>query len=300
MKYTFVVLIAVLVLSCQSNGPAPLYAPMDIQGHRGARGLYPENSLEGFRAALDMGVSTLEMDLVMSKDAVVFVSHEPWMNADICIRPDGDRIIKEEEKAYNLFEFNSNIISNYDCGSLGNPLFPDQKKIKTHKPTLEEAVTDAEVHANETGRSAPNYNLEIKRHKGFDGVFHPEYKFFVIAVMHIVQKTGIENRTTIQCFDVETLEFLHERYPHQQLAYLVDESQEVEASLEKLTFMPEIYSPDFQLLDEKTVVMLQGKGMKVIPWTVNEREDIKRIADMGVDGIITDYPDRITNRLSEN
>jgi glycerophosphoryl diester phosphodiesterase len=272
-------------------------ANIDIQGHRGARGLYPENSLEGFRAALDLGVNTLEMDLCMTKDAYVVISHEPWMNSDICVMNDGTEIFKSEEKNYLLYNMPYEAVRRYDCGSKVYPLFPDQKKIKTFKPTLEEVVLAMDEHATKTGRKMPRYNLEIKRVKGYDQIYHPAYDFFAQAVMHEIEKLGIEDRTTVQSFDIQTLNYLHNLYPRQQLAYLVETEGSADAQILKLNFVPPIYSPAFELLTAEEIKHLKERKIKVIPWTVNEVSDMKKLIEWGVDGMITDYPDRLVDLI---
>ena len=292
MRFIFILLISVLA-ACTNPEQSMSISELDIQGHRGARGLYPENSLEGFQAALDLGVHTLEMDLCMTKDAVVVVSHEPWMNADICLMHNGDTIAKADQMNYNMFEMSYAAVKNYDCGSKFYPAFPDQKKIKTYKPTLAEVIERMEAHADSTGRSAPRYNLEIKRKRGYDDVFHPAYDFFVRAVMMIVQQFQIAERTTVQCFDLQVLEYLNQNYPDQQIAYLVASETSIDTALNLLSFVPPIYSPHYELLSENAVADLHAKHIKVIPWTVNEKADMKSLIEMGVDGIITDYPDRL-------
>lgn len=291
--------VLVITLGCASDNSKIAMQDIDVQGHRGARGLYPENSLEGFRAALDMGVKTLELDVCISKDGYPVVSHEPWMNAEICQLHDGSPIPKTKEREYNLFEMSLEAIQKYDCGSLGNKLFPNQKKLKTYKPTLEEVILNADAYAKEKGYPAPQYNIEIKRAKGYDGVFHPEHSFFTLSIMMVIQRLGIEERSIVQSFDVDVMEYLNSTYPEQRNAYLINDKSEIDGSLSLLSFTPDIFSPDFSLLTKKAVSKLHEQNMKVIPWTVNEVEDMKNVIKMGVDGIITDYPDRLVE-LTKN
>ncbi len=289
-----------LLLSCQSE-PTPGPTPnVDMQGHRGARGLFPENSIEGFKAALDLGVHTLEMDLCISRDGYVIVSHEPWMNANICVKPDGEFIPKELQLDYKLFEMSKDAIQKYDCGSLGNPRFAQQQKIKTYKPTLEEVVLATDEHARASNRALPKFNLEIKRSKGQDGIFHPDFQFFVYNVMHVVQKMGIEDRTIIQSFDLEVLEDMKKVFPEQPISLLVSENEGIFDKLKQLTVKPDFISPHFSLLDEKTIEALHNDNYEVIPWTVNKVSDIKRMMEVGVDGIISDYPDRLAQIIKSN
>ncbi|HSZ26331.1 MAG TPA: glycerophosphodiester phosphodiesterase family protein, partial [Cytophagaceae bacterium] len=97
-------------------------------GHRGCRGIYPENTLEGFRRAIDLGINSLELDVVVSKDRQLVVSHEPYMNPEICLKPDGSEITPSEEKQYNLYTMTYEEIKKFDCGLKIHPRFPNQKK----------------------------------------------------------------------------------------------------------------------------------------------------------------------------
>ncbi len=118
----------------------------DVQGHRGARGLMPENTIPAFLLALDSGVTTLEMDLVITKDKQVLVSHEPWMSAAYCLDSSGREIKEKDEKRYNIFQMNYDEVKGWDCGSKGNPGFLEQKKMKVSKPLLAEVIVAVENH----------------------------------------------------------------------------------------------------------------------------------------------------------
>ena len=115
----------------------------DLQGHRGYRGLYPENSTIGFLKSLHLGVSTIELDVVISKDKKVVVSHEPWISKNICVDQNGNRIINDKED-FNIYSMDYNDIKKFDCGIIGNDKFPDQKKISVFKPTLNHVIKTVE------------------------------------------------------------------------------------------------------------------------------------------------------------
>ena len=117
---------------------------LDIQGHRGARGLMPENTVPSFIHALTLGVTTLELDVVVSRDSQVVVSHEPFLSSTICLSPDGKAIPVEEEKRYNLYQMDYDDIRRADCGSKGNPRFPEQRKMAVAKPLLTEVIDSVE------------------------------------------------------------------------------------------------------------------------------------------------------------
>ncbi|MFM8834550.1 MAG: glycerophosphodiester phosphodiesterase family protein, partial [Cytophagales bacterium] len=126
---------------------AQTYLPkFDVQGHRGARGLKPENTIPAFLTALDYGVTTLELDVVITKDKKVLVSHEPWMFSGICLTPDGNTILGKDEKRYNIYELTYEEVKKFDCGSIGNGHFPEQEKIKISKPLLSDVIVAAETH----------------------------------------------------------------------------------------------------------------------------------------------------------
>lgn len=286
--------IFMLLLACQSSSSSSdqQMAAIDWQGHRGARGLMPENSIPGFKRALELGVTTLEMDLVISQDSQVVVSHEPWLSPEICQYPDGDPLRTGADTAYNLFAMPYPQIRQFDCGSKPTPHFPEQQKMTTYKPLLREVIDSAEVHARRLGRKSPRYNLEIKRRPAWDSVFHPEGPTFVDLVLTVVRDKHIDQRSVIQSFDLETLQLVHRKAPELPLALLIENELPPAENLARLGFIPEIYSPWYQLVDPALIQLARAKDMQVIPWTVNELADMRALIELGVDGIITDYPDR--------
>ena len=266
---------------------------LDIQGHRGARGLLPENSIPGFLHALELGVTTLEMDVVISKDGEVILSHEPWFSHEICTKPDGTSILKEDEKTHNIYELTYEEIRQYDCGIKGNARFPNQKSLSVHKPTLNEVIEASERYVREQGRSQVAYNIETKSQPARDHIFHPPPDTFAQLLLDVINTHGIADRATVQSFDVRTLQVAHAVAPDVQLALLVGSHEEMnmEEYLEHLGFIPAIYSPYYKLVDQSMVETAHSKGMQVIPWTINTLEEMESLKALGVDGIITDYPD---------
>jgi len=261
----------------------------DLQGHRGARGLYPENSIEGFLAAVDMQVNTLEMDVVISKDKHVVVSHEPWVSSAICWGLDDKPVA--EGKGLNMYKMTYDQISNYNCGSQRHPDFPLQEKLSTFKPKLSEVIAEVEGSAAALEVEPMLYNIEIKSTPETDNEFHPEPKEFVQLVLDVVNQSNIKQRTTIQSFDVRALQEVKRQDPSIPVALLIAETGGFERDLEKLGFTPDIYSPNFHLVNAKLVESCHQNGIKIIPWTVNEEEDMVEMLEMGVDGLITDFPD---------
>lgn len=281
-----VVWISLLLLSCGVEQPPSI----DIQGHRGARGLVPENSIEGFLLAAELGVITLELDLVVSADKQLVVSHEPYFSPDFCLLPAGDAI--PEDSVVNIYNLDYTQIQTFDCGQKDYQRFPEQQKMATYKPLLSAVIDSIENYTSKTGRAPLFYNIELKTTETTDRIFHPHPSEFSDLVYDLITKKGIWDRVNIQSFDFRTLQYFHEKYPQVKLAVLIEEEKDWESNLEKLGFTPEIYSSYYPLLSREIIQELHEEGMQVIPWTINETEDMIKLIDWGVDGIITDYPDR--------
>lgn len=270
------------------------YIPkFDLQGHRGARGLMPENTIPAFLEALNKGVTTLELDVVITKDGEVLVSHEPYMAHEICLKPSGETISPEEEQTYNIYKMTYAETQHYDCGLKPHPRFPEQRKVKVTKPLLRSVIAASEDHIKSYTLYEVDYNIEIKSVKGEEGKFQPPVDEFSERVFAVIDQYLPWERVVIQSFDFRVLKYWHKKYPQVRLAALVENKKSAEANLKELGFTPSVYSPDFTLLKSQgAVAALKKKKIRVIPWTVNEPEDMKRLKAWGVDGIITDYPNR--------
>ncbi|MGH2665438.1 glycerophosphodiester phosphodiesterase [Flavobacterium sp.] len=265
----------------------------DIEGHRGCRGLMPENTIEAMKRAVDLGVTTLELDVVISADNQVFLSHEPFLSHEICLDQNGDEISEVNEKNFNLYQMDYNEIRQCDCGSKVHPKFLNQTKIKTYKPLLAEVIDSVSDYIK---KKYPNkiiyYNIETKSAVEGDAVFHPKPETFVDLLLKVIEEKNSSDRVFIQSFDVRTLQYLHKIRPKFKTVLLVENKLSIEENLKLLGFIPNVYSPEFVLLAPKAIRYLHKKKVKVIPWTVNETDDMKKMIDLGVDGLITDYPDR--------
>lgn len=296
----FAILLLAMSLFTDSEDRIP--GKFDLQGHRGCRGLMPENTVPAFLKALDLGVTTLELDVVISKDQQVVVSHEPYFNADFSIAPDGKLVDKKEQKNLILYAMNYADIKRYDVGSRGNSAYPEQQKIKAYKPLLTEVIEQAEAYRKEKNLPAFAYNIELKSEPSEYNRSQPEPALFCDLVQAIIQEKiapdrVTPDRVTIQSFDFAMLRHWKQQadagaYPRVRLAALVENLRSAEKNLVELGFTPDIYSPYYKLLSQDKIKRLHDKNIKVIPWTVNQRDDMKRLKEWGVDGLITDYPDR--------
>ncbi len=286
-------LLCMIATTLSSSAPARF----DIEGHRGCRGLMPENTIPAFLKALDLGVTTLEMDVVISKDGQVVVSHEPYFNAAFSIKPDGTPVDKKEQKGLVLYQMNYADIRQYDTGSNGNPAYPEQQKVKTYKPLLTEVIEQAEAYRKVKNLPAFSYNIELKSEPSEYNISQPEPAPFCDLVQAILTKQLPPERVIIQSFDFAILKQWKKgveegKYPNVRLSALVENLRSPEKNLEELGFKPDIYSPYFKLLSQDKINRLHEKSIRVIPWTVNQRDDMVRLKEWGIDGLITDYPDR--------
>ena len=262
---------------------------LDLQGHRGMRGLFPENSILGFLKALELGVNTLELDIVMSGDTQLVVSHEPFISSAICQYPGGKQIPKEMEKELNMYHMTYQEIKAFDCGSLFNNDFLLQEKSRISKPLLTEVLDTVEQVATAKGQLI-HYNIELKSELALEGIYHPEVAVFCEAAYQAINNQVDWPRITIQSFDFRILRYFNKHYPEVQLALLIENELSWELNIDSLGFKPEIYSCDYALLSAETISELQEKNMKVIPWTVNDSIDMRQLIHWGVNGLITDYP----------
>lgn len=265
----------------------------DIQGHRGYRGLYPENTIPAFEAALKLGVTTLEMDVVITGDNKVLVSHEPFMSHEICLDPSGNEIPENKEQQHNIFKMTLEEVGKYDCGSKSHPRFPHQKKMKVFKPLLSDVIQFAEAYAVRNNSALPFYNIEIKSTVEWEQEFHPHHTVYADLLVNEILAAKISERTTIQSFDVRPLRYLKKQAIPVKLALLVENTQGAVENISELGFSPDYYSPDFHLLTAAEVKWLHSKHIGILPWTVNESHDMTALMELGVDGIITDYPEKL-------
>lgn len=299
MRIPFLLLLVLIILPLKAQIFLPKF---DVQGHRGARGLKPENTVPAFLAALDLGVTTLEMDVVITKDKQVIVSHEPWMSFEICLDINGNPFKEKDEKKFNIFQMTYEQVKLFDCGSKVHPRFLEQEKAKANKPLLSEVIIAAENHLKNFTRYEVDYNIEIKSEKELDGKYQPKPEEFSDLVYALIDQYLPLDRVVIQSFDFRVLKYWHAKYPEVRLAALVENKKSVDENLQELGFIPSTYSPDFKLLSVEVVKELHTKiadsngrkhhKLRVIPWTVNEVSDMLVLKGMGVDGFITDYPDR--------
>ena len=288
MKHSILVLLgSILLMNCTRP-----VRTLDLQGHRGARGLFPENSLLGFEKALEIPeVSTLELDLCVTADDQLIVSHEPWLNEYICT------IIDSSSGGidYNLYKMTYDSIQQFDCGSKGHPDFPKQQLATAKKPLLKELF----AMIDEKGLRWPNFNIEIKAHRKGDDVYHPKPKKFAALVVEALNELNqaypeaeVLNKVSVQSFDLRVLREVRKTALPIKLSLITEKTANPAKEMDALGFPVDIYSPSYELVTPELISWCHFRQIAVIPWTINDLEEMQTLVDMGVDGIISDYPNK--------
>jgi glycerophosphoryl diester phosphodiesterase len=255
--------------------------PFEIQAHRGARAFYPENTLQAFCKAADLGCRVIELDLNVSADRRVVVSHDPWvamLSAGV------------EVKRY-LYSMVYDEIAQLDCG-VGSAHFPFQQSIRAVRPELFQVFSTLEEHLRDAGRQGEMiYNLEVKSWPELDGLAHPPPDDYAALVIRDIVASGLETRVRLQSFDARILSAARRIMPGLTLGLLVEDQAVLEGFLRSPGFVPAYVNPRYDLVDVFLVSRLHDLGAQVVVWTVNIPEDMLRMKRAGADGIITDHPE---------
>jgi glycerophosphoryl diester phosphodiesterase len=295
---TIVTTLDTVIGSQKTKELVPLYvdSSFDIQGHRGCRGLYPENTVEGFIKAMELGVTTLEMDIVLSHDNKLVVSHEAYMRAQICTLNATSIIDSTNEKQYNIYQLNYDSIAKYDCGTKPYARFPNQQKTTEHKPLLHQVLLAVVQYCTTHNVAIPCFNIEIKTELGNNYTFNPAPNIVAQKLYNELHKLRMLKTVTIQSFDVRALQAMKRIDAQVPIALLVENKLSLEQNIAQLRFMPQIYSCNYQLATKELIANAHQRNIKVIPWTVNDTATMQQLIHNGVDGIITDYPNIIRHK----
>ena len=298
-------------------------AAVDLQGHRGARGLAPENTLAAFKTALAIGVTTLETDLALTRDGVLMLSHEPRLYAALTRGADGRWLT---EDGATIFSLNASDLAQYDVGRV-NPAhkyaaqWTEQKASDGERiPTLQQ-LFDLARDARSPGGRPVRFNIETKI-TPTSGDTTPDPERYARVVVDAVRAAGMSERVTVQSFDWRTLREVKKLAPEMSTACLTIESQNMDTvtpdtsgaspwharlkrgdhdgSLPRMVQAAgcNIWSPFWRNVTPASIAETHALKLKIIPWTVNDAAEIERLAALGVDGIITDYPDRARGALA--
>jgi glycerophosphoryl diester phosphodiesterase len=304
----------ILALVAFLLGCAPAQT-FDLQGHRGARGLFPENTLEGFALALSVGVTTLELDLGMTRDDVLVVSHDRKLNPDHTRGPDGQFLEREGSaiRALTLAEVKRYDVGRLKPGTSYAASFPEQRPVEGARIP---ALTELFDLVKRVGADHVRFNIETKI-TPTSGAETPDPEAFAAAVASAVREAGLVTRVNVQSFDWRTLLALKRIAPEIERVCLTAEAlnfdtikrgeagpspwtagfdvDDFAGSVPRMVAAAgcAVWSPLYRNAKPDELAAARSLGLKVIPWTVNERADMERLIALGVDGIITDYPDRL-------
>jgi glycerophosphoryl diester phosphodiesterase len=303
---------AAILWLCMTNSPADAF---DLQGHRGARGLMPENTLAGFTHALSLGVTTLEMDLGVSRDGHVVISHDSRLSPALTRDASGKWLTAPGPVINNL---SLEELARYDVGRLDPASdyarrFPEQRAVDGERiPTLAQVL----ALAPRAGGRSVRLNIETKL-SPLDPRMAPQPEEFARRVVAEVRGAGAAGRVTVQSFDWRSLHAVQSLAPEIKTSYLTVQQQwfdNVQAgrpgtspwtagmdvddyggSIPRTIKQAggDVWSPYFRDLDSTSLQEAKALGLRVIVWTVNEIPDMRKLIALGVDGIISDYPDRL-------
>jgi glycerophosphoryl diester phosphodiesterase len=245
-----------------------------VHGHRGARARRPENTIPAFQYAIEQGVDVLEMDMAVTKDNVIVISHDPILQPPVCAGPQPSAVIRQ----LTLAE-----VRRWDCGAVRNPKFAQQQTVPgTRIPTLDDVFRLAT-------RGAFDFNIETKSFPN-----RPEYtpppEEFARLVLDKVRQYKLEKRVILQSFDFRTLVAMRKLAPEIRLSALIQGSQRDFPSIAAEAAQAEIISPEFSLVTPSKVEAAHKAGLQVAPWTANTEADWDRLIQAKVDAIITDDP----------
>jgi glycerophosphoryl diester phosphodiesterase len=270
-------------------------------GHRGTRGLMPENTIPAMERGIAEGANTIEMDVHVTKDGQVLVYHDASFNPDYTSMPDGSDIQKDQRQQHIFYQSNYSDIRKFVIGKKEYPAFPQQQRLSTYAPLLSELIDSVEAFTKAHSLPGVYYLIEVKSSERTDGIEQPAPGEFMKILMAVLNPKNLGNRLFIQSFDMRPLQVLHREYPEIKLGFLTDNKQaSFEENIARLGFNPTFYNPNYSLVNTELVHKCHAGNMMIEPWTVNSFDDMKRMKALGVDGIITDYPNLFKELQASN
>lgn len=260
-------------------------------GHRGTRGLMPENTIPAMEKGIAVGANTVELDVHISKDGQVLVYHDESFNPDYTSMPDGSEIPKDQRKKYTFYQLNYPEIRKFIIGRKDYPAFPQQQRMDCYTPLLGEMIDSVEAYTR-AHHFAPVYWLvEIKSKEKTDGYEQPAPEEYVKILLPVLDAARLGHRLIVQSFDRRPLQVIHRQRPDIQLGFLTeDKNKSFGENIRELGFDPAFYNPNYHLVTPALVKQCHDKKILIEPWTVETPEIMQQMKGLGVDGIITDYP----------
>ena len=310
---------AQLAVAALAMASLPLYA-FDMQSHRGGRGLLPENTLAAFENAIRMGTTTIELDIAITSDGIPVISHDPALNPAYTRDANGQWLTRHEPLIKNMTLAE---VQTYDIGRL-NPAHPYGREFPEQQPRDGQripALASLFKLVADMGANDVHFDIETKinpRHP--NNTLPPEA--FVETLLKVIRDAGLTRRVMVQSFDWRTLEILHRLEPDIRTMYLTVEwddfntvrdpawtaGHSIQQFKDSVPHMVRasagnaegiIWAPNFKNLTPELTKTAKSLGLQVIPWTVNDKPQMQRMLGFGVDGIISDYPNRLREVMAE-
>ncbi|TGK09672.1 glycerophosphodiester phosphodiesterase [Leptospira selangorensis] len=303
-----------IYLSCSGEQirNKPIEGNLDLQGHRGARGLKPENTWPAFEEALSQGMTTIELDTVLTKDQKIIIHHDSESNPALCTKKDGSDIISK-----SIYELTLAELKELDCGTKKNPKFPEQISVPgTELLTIQEFFEKVQTWERTGKRKViPKFNIETKFPNDSDSQVSNEIlEAHVNLLIKAIETAKVIDRATIQSFYLPAISLVKKKNPKIKTSALFSLTYPQGAAMkfgfgnsrrelvlnQTKELKADIISPYFLYVTDEFVSKAHSLGIKVIPWTVNDTKEMERLIEAGVDGIITDYPDRLNSVLKKH
>ena len=268
-----------ILFSILISSPIMGQSEYKIFGHRGCRGIYPENTIEGFKKAIAFGVDGIELDVVVNKNQELVISHESYIDTSYCVTN------KLNNENLNIYKMNISEIQEIDCGSMFVKEFPNQLKVKEKKPTYKEFKKELMDYQGDI-------LFEIKCDYDLVNEYFPDYEKYAKIIFEETRYSRHFDNIHFMSFDYRILNELFKMMPNSKYIYL-SSNKEFEKEMKLLNFEPFGVGIDFNIISQKTIDLVHNKKQVIYGWTINDEENSKSLTSMGLDGVITDYPNII-------
>lgn len=253
-----------------------------IIGHRGCRGIMPENTIPAFQKAIELGADGIEWDVVVNKDKQLVISHEPFFQSSYCLDSNGNEIKNESD--FNIYNLTQEQIEKFDCGSKGNSKYPDQEKFKVSKPTVQEAFKILNLE-NKT------LLFEVKSEEKEYGKTQPYPEDFVQIILKEVENYKWKDNIVFMSFDSNIINEINKQNSSLKCVYLTySPFVSLKKSLKDLDFKPYAVGMFHPTISKKEIKYAHENNIKVFAWTVNKEKDASHLKNLGIDALITDFP----------
>lgn len=260
-------------------------------GHRGTRGLMPENTIPAMEKGIEVGANTVELDVHISRDGQVLVYHDESFNPDYTSMPDGSDIPKDQRKKYTFYQMDYPEIRKFIIGRKDYPAFPQQQRMDCYTPLLGEMIDSVEAFTKSHHLPDVYWLVEIKSKEKTDGFEQPVPEEYIKILMPVLDSKHLGKRLIVQSFDMRPLQVIHRLSPDISLGFLTDDKNATfDDNIARLGFIPAFYNPNYHLVTATLVKQCHDKQILIEPWTVETPDIMQQMKALGVDGIITDYP----------